>query len=83
MSALVRPGRKVQVGERLQFRDEAGGADAEPLLEAEVIVAGEFGERTLRFAPTSRFLEILDRIGHMPLPPYIHRAKDAPDTAEG
>lgn len=74
-TALVRPGRKVQVGERLQF---AAAGDPTPLLEAEVIEAGEFGERTLRFAPTTEFLGILDRIGHMPLPPYIHRE----DTAE-
>ena len=80
-AALVRPGRKVQPGERLHFRDEFT-PEAVPLLEAEVIGAGEFGERTLRFFPTPKFLEILDRIGHMPLPPYIHRQKDAPDTAE-
>src|SRR5580698_5452646 len=41
-------------------------------------MAGEFGERTLRFSPTSDFFAILDRIGHMPLPPYIHRQ----DTSE-
>jgi S-adenosylmethionine:tRNA ribosyltransferase-isomerase len=44
-----------------------------PLLTAEVLTTGEFGERTLRFAPTLRFTEILELIGHMPLPPYIHR----------
>jgi S-adenosylmethionine:tRNA ribosyltransferase-isomerase len=69
-TALVRPGRKVQAGERLLF---AAAGDATPLLEAEVIDAGEFGERTLRFSPSHEFLGILDRIGHMPLPPYIHR----------
>ena len=81
-SALVRPGRKVQVGERLHFRDESAAHDAPVLLEAKVIASGEFGERTLRFAPVPNFLAVLDRIGHMPLPPYIHRPKDAPDTAE-
>jgi S-adenosylmethionine:tRNA ribosyltransferase-isomerase len=68
-SALVRPGRKVQTGETLLFPDDAGAM----LLTAEVVSAGDFGERTLRFAPDPRFLEHLDRIGHMPLPPYIHR----------
>jgi S-adenosylmethionine:tRNA ribosyltransferase-isomerase len=68
-STLVRPGRKVQLGETLIFPDPNGL----PLLTAEVIAAGEFGERTLRFKPDPRFLEHLDRIGHMPLPPYIHR----------
>jgi S-adenosylmethionine:tRNA ribosyltransferase-isomerase len=77
-SALVRPGRKVQVGETLHFPDEAGTA----VLTAEVLTAGEFGERTLRFAPDERFLEKLERIGHMPLPPYIHRDHSADDTPE-
>jgi len=68
-SALVRPGKKVQLGERLFFSDEAG----KPLLEAEVTERGDFGERTLRFAPNENFFAALERIGHMPLPPYMHR----------
>jgi S-adenosylmethionine:tRNA ribosyltransferase-isomerase len=78
-SALVRPSRKVQPGERLLFHacDEAA-----PVLDAEVIGAGEFGERTLRFAPAPNFQTILEEIGHMPLPPYIHRPKDEPDRPE-
>jgi S-adenosylmethionine:tRNA ribosyltransferase-isomerase len=75
-TALVRPGRKVQPGERLLFH---AGGEMQPLLEAEVLNAGEFGERTLRFAPTPEFHAILDRIGHMPLPPYIHRDESAED----
>jgi S-adenosylmethionine:tRNA ribosyltransferase-isomerase len=69
-SALVRPSRKIQPGERLLFH---APGKSEPLLEAEILAAGEFGERTLRFAPTSDFHAILNKIGHMPLPPYIHR----------
>jgi S-adenosylmethionine:tRNA ribosyltransferase-isomerase len=69
-SALVRPSRKVQPGERLNF---AEANQTEPLLEAEVIDAGEFGERTLRFNQVQDFQAILNKIGHMPLPPYIHR----------
>jgi S-adenosylmethionine:tRNA ribosyltransferase-isomerase len=67
--ALVRPGRKVAIGERLVFQ-EAGGAIA---LEAEVLERGQFGERLLRFEPADDFFSILERIGHMPLPPYIRR----------
>ena len=74
-TALVRPGKKVQPGERLHFRAEG---EAKPLLEAEITAAGEFGERTLRFEPMLDFHAILNKIGHMPLPPYIHRS----DTAE-
>ncbi len=68
--ALVRPGRKVQVGEHLFF---AADDEAPPLLEAEITARGEFGERTLRFIPSANFFAALDAIGHMPLPPYIHR----------
>ncbi len=74
-TALVRPSRKVQPGENLHFRT---GDDPKPLLEAEIIAAGEFGERTLRFHPVEDFHAVLNKIGHMPLPPYIHRD----DTSE-
>lgn len=70
-SALVRPSRKVRPGEHLRFADPGTG---EVVLEADILDAAEFGERTLRFHPVDEpFLAILDRIGHMPLPPYIHR----------
>jgi S-adenosylmethionine:tRNA ribosyltransferase-isomerase len=68
--ALVRPSRKVVPGEKLLFH---ASGEAEPVLQAEVTSAGEFGERTLRFAPAADFNAILNKIGHMPLPPYIHR----------
>jgi S-adenosylmethionine:tRNA ribosyltransferase-isomerase len=69
-SALVRPGRKVQPGERLLFH---APNEPKPLLDAEILTAGEFGERTMRFDPTPDFTAILNKIGHMPLPPYINR----------
>jgi S-adenosylmethionine:tRNA ribosyltransferase-isomerase len=74
--ALVRPGRKIMPGERLYF--EAPADSGTPLLEAEVLERGEFGERTLRFLPVPDFFARLERLGHIPLPPYIDRA----DTAE-
>jgi len=52
------------------------------VLTAQVLSTGELGERTLRFSPVEDFHAILDRIGHMPLPPYIHREKNTPDTSE-
>jgi len=73
--ALVKPGRKVAVGERLVFPAPTG----ETLLEAEVVERGQFGERLLRFEPVEDFFAVLDRIGHMPLPPYIHRDDAAAD----
>src|SRR5580698_1901976 len=73
--ALVRPGRKIAIGERLVFPAPTG----EIVLEAEVLERGEFGDRLLEFAPVDNFFAVLDRIGHMPLPPYIHRDDAAAD----
>jgi S-adenosylmethionine:tRNA ribosyltransferase-isomerase len=83
-AALVKPAKKVQVGETLVFAAQgtaALGSD-EVVLRAAVVGAGEFGERTLRFEAVEDFHAALERIGHLPLPPYIHRPKDAPDRAE-
>jgi S-adenosylmethionine:tRNA ribosyltransferase-isomerase len=67
--ALVKPGKKVAVGERLVFPSPTGEVE----LEAEVLERGEFGERLIEFAPVADFFAAIDRIGHMPLPPYIRR----------
>ena len=75
-SALVRPSRKVQPGEYLLFH---APGETKPVLQAEILTAGEFGERTLRFSPTQDFHAILNKIGHMPLPPYIHRCDSSED----
>jgi S-adenosylmethionine:tRNA ribosyltransferase-isomerase len=85
--ALVRPGRKIGVGEKIFFsapdsvqvaaRDNtsasgpSGPRAAE--LKAEVIARGEFGERTLRFDPVPDFFGVVEKLGHVPLPPYIAR----------
>lgn len=68
---LVRPGRKIGIGEQLFF----GDADE---LQAQVVARRTFGERTICFAPVTDFFGVLDRLGHVPLPPYIKR----PDRAE-
>ncbi len=73
-TALVKPAKKVQPGERLHFAD--------PKLKATVVSAGEFGERTLLFDEVGDFHAVLERVGHLPLPPYIHRAKEEPNTLE-
>lgn len=70
--ALVKPGRKLRVGDGVVFGESDGVA-------AEVIAAGERGERTLRFEQVDDFDARLDRLGHMPLPPYIHREDNALD----
>ena len=66
---LVRPSKKVDIGERLAFP----AIDGSIALGAEVLERGEFGERLIEFAPVHDFYAALERIGHMPLPPYIHR----------
>jgi S-adenosylmethionine:tRNA ribosyltransferase-isomerase len=68
--ALVRPGRKVRVGDMLHFE---GG------LQAEVTAWGEMGERTIRFLEADDLFTRLEEIGHIPLPPYIHREDTAVD----
>lgn len=71
--ALVRPGKKMQVGERVQF--------GEGELEAEIISRGELGIRAVRFTAhnTLSVDENLERLGHVPLPPYIDRPDEATD----
>jgi S-adenosylmethionine:tRNA ribosyltransferase-isomerase len=93
--ALVRPGRKIGVGEKIFFsaEDSAGAASMNtsvaraaepgspdfaksgtvPELTAEVIARGEFGERTLRFDHVPDFFALVEKLGHVPLPPYIAR----------
>jgi S-adenosylmethionine:tRNA ribosyltransferase-isomerase len=71
---LVRPGRKVGIGERLGF----GEAND---LEAEVLSRGSFGARHIRFKPVADFFSSIEQLGHMPLPPYIDR-QDRPTDRE-
>jgi len=77
--ALVRPGRKIAIGERLVFPAPGGAI----VLEAEVLERGQYGERLLEFSPVENsagdFFAVLDQIGHTPLPPYIHRTDSASD----
>jgi len=68
--ALVRPGRKMHVGERIRFGDH---------LLAEIIARGEFGERTVRFSGAGDLYAEFEKLGHVPLPPYIKRADEAAD----
>jgi S-adenosylmethionine:tRNA ribosyltransferase-isomerase len=72
--ALVRPGKKMRTGETIVVFEHD---PRQPELEVEILGRGEFGERTVRLRPRGELFEVLDRIGHVPLPPYIHR----PDTS--
>ena len=66
---LVRPGKKCRPGTRLAFGDG--------LLRAEILDTVEEGNRLVRFDYEGIFEEVLDRLGEMPLPPYItHKLQD-------
>ena len=71
--ALVRPGRKLPVGERIIF--------GEGELEAEIVSRGELGIRTIRFLSHDRqpAQKHIERLGHVPLPPYIERDDEDSD----
>jgi S-adenosylmethionine:tRNA ribosyltransferase-isomerase len=73
-AALVRPGKKLHVGQRVQF---GGGGE----LEAEIIAYGNHGLRTLRFSSARGVTanDEINRLGHVPLPPYIDRVDEASD----
>ncbi len=62
--SIVRPGNKLHIGTKVIFGDG--------LLEAEVLDIMEGGTRKVKFKYEGIFNEILDKIGLMPLPPYIH-----------
>ena len=69
--ALVRPGRKMRVGEVIHF---PGG------VSARIVSRGEFGLRVVEFsARPEDFSRWLDATGHMPLPPYIKRSDNLAD----
>ncbi len=68
---LVRPGRKLKPGARLSF--------GEGLLTAEVLEETEGGNRLVRFEYEGIFLELLEKLGQMPLPPYIKEKLQDPE----
>src|SRR5258705_43907 len=71
--ALVRPGRKMKTGERVVF--------GEGELEGEITARGKFGLRTVRFTShaSGGVAVQIERLGHVPLPPYIDREDESAD----
>lgn len=61
---LVKPGRKCRIGTRISF--------GEGMLTGEVVDVVDEGNRLIQFHYDGIFEEILDKLGQMPLPPYIH-----------
>ncbi len=68
--ALVRPGRRLQPGAVCSFGDG--------LLTAEILASADDGSRRVRFRYDGVFEDLLDRLGQMPLPPYIHEHLEDP-----
>lgn len=62
--ALVKPGKKMKIGTEIIFSNKLSG---------EVIDIKEDGQRIIKMSYDGIFEEILDELGHMPLPPYIHQ----------
>jgi S-adenosylmethionine:tRNA ribosyltransferase-isomerase len=69
--ALVRPGKKMRVGERVDFGDGE--------LIAEVIGRGEYGLRRIRLSAKGDVTQAIEKLGHVPLPPYIAREDETAD----
>lgn len=67
---LVRPGKKMKIGTKIIFSDE---------LSAKVKDIKEDGNRIIEFFYEGIFNEILDKLGNMPLPPYIKEELDEPE----
>ena len=68
---LVKPGKKCKVGTRILFGSPDGTADNCPLI-GEITDIVDEGNRLIRFRFDGIFEEVLDSLGEMPLPPYIH-----------
>lgn len=68
---LVRPGRKISVDETIIFGDGE--------LEAKVLSRGSYGQRRLRFSCKADLARTIERLGHIPLPPYIKRTDEPLD----
>ena len=73
---LMHPGQKLKPGARVRF--EGGGC----ALDGEILERRFQGRRRIRLCPTSGTVaEVVDAIGHIPLPPYIHREDTTDDRA--
>lgn len=69
---MVRPGKRLHKGDRVTFAEDG-------TLSAEILENCEGGIRIVSFQHDGNFLELLNRIGKMPLPPYIERESDDED----
>lgn len=76
---MVKPGKRLHPGDRVVFSGPGSDLPDRPLLEADITGYGKDGTRISRFAYEGIFMERLEEIGSMPLPPYIERPSEAAD----
>ena len=76
---MVRPGRRLKPGDIVCFSGPGSDLPEEPSLRAEILDYGDDGTRIVRFDYEGIFMERLEQIGSMPLPPYIERPSEEDD----
>lgn len=76
---MVRPGRRLKPGDTVCFSGEGSDLPDLPLLRAHIVDYGEDGTRIVNFEYDGLFMERLEEIGTMPLPPYIERPGEDAD----
>lgn len=76
---MVRPGRRLKPGDTVCFSGAGSDLPDQPLLRANILDYGEDGTRIAEFEYEGIFMERLEEIGSMPLPPYIERPGDEAD----
>ncbi len=77
--AMMRPGKRAQIGTQIQLQDKNGGATK---IIATVTDVNAEGQRRLQFSGTPNLLAELDALGELPLPPYIERHGELPEDKE-
>ncbi len=78
--AMVRPGKRARAGTRIILRDARGNPTK---VQATVVEKNDEGHRRLTFEGTGNIVELLDELGHLPLPPYIRRPDASHDREDG
>lgn len=77
--AMIRPGKRAPVGTVIQAEDRFGKPSP---IQATVIAVNEEGHRQLAWSGTANIFEELERLGKIPLPPYIERQEDRPEDEQ-
>ena len=77
--AMIRPGKRAPVGTTIQVLDRAGNPSQ---IKATVIAVNEEGHRHLEWSGTGNIFDELERLGKIPLPPYIERKDARPEDEQ-